>query len=151
MQLTFKTSLCGFTLMEIMVVIGITALLIVVSFPLYTYFQTFNVALAERQELIEDLRLVEAQAQQGLNDSAFGISVTSASSYTLYQGATYQTRNQSKDIVRSLPTNITVSGISEINFQKKTGLPSTTGTFTITHTANNAQKIITINSQGLIQ
>ena len=141
----------GFTLSEMMMVIGITALLVTMSLPLYNYFQTLNVDLSVKQELVEDLRLVETEAQQSLNDDSFGIYLTSATNYTIYQGATYLSRDQSKDITRILPTNTTVSGFTEIHFQKKTGLPTAPATITITNTTNTIQKNISINSQGLIQ
>ncbi len=139
----------GFTLIELIVVISIITILSAVTVPLYSYFQTFTVLGSAKHEVLQNIRLTQVKAQSGENNSAFGV-YFDTNQYTLYQGDTYLTRNQSQDIIYGLSDNIGFSGFTEVNFSIKTGLPSATGTLTLTNTINNATETIIFNSMGLV-
>lgn len=66
---------------------------------------------------------------------------------TLFKGASYVARDVVYDEVFDVPTSITPSGVSEIVYTKFTGLPSVTGTVTLTSNTNETRSI-TINAKG---
>lgn len=138
----------AFTLMEIMIVLSITVAIMAVAIPMYVYFNSFSVVESARIEVLENIRLAESKAQNGMSDSNFGVYFGS-NFYTVYQGASYAERTQSQDTVSSLPKGVTLSGLTEINFTKKTGAPNTAGVLTLTY-PDGSQKTIQINSAGLI-
>ena len=102
-----------------------------------------------KYELVQDLRLVQGKAISGLNDSSHGVYLLS-SQYIMYQGGSYTTRDVSQDIIRYTQSNIILSGISEINFEQKTGTPSNTGTIVLTNTIDNSTEVIDVQSSGTI-
>lgn len=139
----------GFTLVELIVVIAILSLLMVATVPIYTSFTSFNVVQSYKQEMLQNIRLAQTSAESGKAASAFGVYVES-DQYVMYQGATYASRVVSEDRVFVFESTVRASGLAEVNFAKKTGLPSAIGTITLTHSANNRQEIITINAAGFI-
>ncbi len=134
--------------MEIIIVIGIFAVLAVFTAPtIIKFFQWQNVDdVAASVE--STLRQARSQAMYQKNDASHGVKLLSGS-YVLFQGNSYASRTISYDLTTAVPTGITFSGITEVTFTKRTGLPSTTGTVTIQSPTKT--KTITINSQGLIQ
>ncbi|MFH0779399.1 MAG: type II secretion system protein [Parcubacteria group bacterium] len=139
----------GFTLMEVMVVLTITIILVAASVPFYSFFQSFGVLNSSKQEVLENVRLTQSKARAGENNSSFGVYFLN-NQYTIYQGDSYAGRNQSFDSLNELPTNFRFSGLSEVKFNLKTGLPSTTGDIAIINNSNNATEKISVNSVGLI-
>jgi len=81
------------------------------------------------------------------NNSAFGLYYNNQQ-LTLYQGASYQSRQADLDIDYKIPASIKIEGLDDINFSLGTGLPSQTGTITLS--SNQITKEITLNSIGLI-
>jgi len=139
----------GFTFIEVVVVMAIFSFIFVVSIPFYTSFTAFNVVESYKQELLQNMRLAQISALGGKNDSAYGIYIENTR-YTLYRGASYATRVQDEDRIYAFEDYIHVAGLNEINFEKKTGLPSTVGTVTLVHASNNREEVIAINSAGFI-
>ena len=139
----------GFTFIEALMVIAIILVVFAVTVPLYSQWQIMNVNESHKYEMVQDLRLIQGKAISGLNDSNHGIYFLSTE-YTLYQGDSYAARDQSQDVVRYAPTYITLSGISEINFEQKTGTPSVTGTITLTNIADNSTEVIDVKPSGTI-
>lgn len=68
----------------------------------------------------------------------------------MYEGSSYLLRVPSKDLIFELPNNIELSGVEELNFTKKTGIPSISGTVVLTHMLSLEVVNITINHQGFI-
>ncbi len=138
----------GFTLFEIILTIGIFAILVAVTAPLaFRFLGTQNIDDATKTT-VASLRQARTQALFQKNDASFGINFSS-SSYTLFQGSSYATRTATQDIVTTFPVGITISGLTEVVFEKRTGTPSSIGTLLIQ--SGGSSRSITINSQGLIQ
>ncbi len=138
----------GFTILEIVIVVAMFAIIAIITMPvILSYFNVQNVDDAAAT-MIVTLRQARTQAMYQKNDSAFGVKFTT-SSYTLFQGSSYESRTLSEDLTTTLPVSITVSGLSDVVFTKRTGIPSTTGTITIQ--SGDSTRSIQINSQGLIE
>lgn len=139
----------GFTLIEIITVSAIIIILFVVSVPFYAYFQTFSVLGSARQEVTANIRLTQAKAVAGENDSSFGVYLI-GNQYILFQGDTYTTRATGQDIIFTLQDHISFSGTTEIRFAEKTGLPAAATIVTLVNSVNGANETISINSFGAI-
>ena len=138
----------GFTLVEITIVVALTSLLLVVIIPLaLQFFKTQNVT-DTTSTLVSSLREAHTKALFQKNDSSFGIKFL-AGSYVIFQGSSYASRTQGEDTVVAIPTNTTVSGISEIVFAKRTGISNTTGVILVQSGSKSLS--ISITTQGIIE
>jgi prepilin-type N-terminal cleavage/methylation domain-containing protein len=139
----------GFTLIELIVVVGIVVILIGASLFSYNSFFTIDVLRSVKLEVMDNLRLAESEAVGGKNDSAFGV-YFETNRYTLYQGNFYSERVASQDVVFDLSSGVHLSNLSEINFAQKTGLPSAAGSLILTDASGDRTETIFINQAGLI-
>ena len=67
----------------------------------------------------------------------------------VFKGLNYAGRDVNYDELYSTSASVTPSGLSEIVFDKLTGLPQTTGTITLT-SANGDVRTIIINAKGSV-
>lgn len=138
----------GFTLIEILIVTAFTALLLVFVVPTsLRFFQTQNLVDATNT-LIASLRDMQNKAVFQKNDSDFGVKF-SANSYILFQGSTYASRTTSEDVTIMIPSNVSISGIDEIVFAKRTGFPNTTGVLLVQTASKEIS--VSINNRGVIE
>ncbi|MFA5076072.1 MAG: type II secretion system protein [Patescibacteria group bacterium] len=139
----------GFTLIEVLVVTTISVILLGVVLSFYSYFLIFNTLDAARQEVLQNIRLAQTLAQTGSADNNYGVYFGSTT-YTVYQGSSYVSRVPNQDQVFSLADDVQATGLTEINFTKKTGLPSVNGTLILTNAKSLKSAQININQLGLI-
>lgn len=139
----------GFTFMELMLGLALMVIMLGASYPIYTSFQTFRVLDTAKEEMIIIIRLAHARALAGEGNANHGVSF-GPQQYTLYRGPSYAQRTVSFDQVLTLPEEIQLSGLGEVNFALGTGWPSATGSITLTHDINTVVDTITINSEGFV-
>lgn len=137
----------AFTLMEILLSIGLMSLLIGISVPVLQSFYFSDevdtaVSLGARA-----LRTAQLNSQDEYKDSAWGVRFANGG-MTVFKGATYATRTATEDVIYSIDTTVSVSGLSEVDFAKFTGTTATTGT--VTFTRNSSSRNITINAKGTL-
>ena len=137
----------GFTLIELLLVIGGIAIISALTIPVGVNFYRTQVLDETAGDILGALRRAQSQAVFQKNDSEFGVRFLS-DSYVLFEGNSYG-EVPSQDETFNLVGGITTSGIVEVTFAKLTGIPSATGTLTIT-SANDSQGI-NINAQGKIE
>lgn len=130
----------GFTLVELLLVIGIMLILVVVSLPVYGNLQLTSQLHDSEDRLRQFFRLAQVRSISGLNDSAHGIYVeinpATEDRVILYQGDSYLTRDTSLDQPESFTEIVSLSTSlsgSDVNFARPFGLPSATGTVVISH------------------
>jgi len=112
----------GFTLLEILLVIGILAILISFLLPIGLNFYKSQQLDTQTQAIIQTLRRAQLKAMAIELDSSFGVYLTD-DNYTLFKGNSYTIRDLQYDEVFDLPEIINVSGLSEVVFLKSEGLP----------------------------
>jgi prepilin-type N-terminal cleavage/methylation domain-containing protein len=144
----------GFTLIEIMIIIVITAVLTGVIF--YTFYN-----LLADQSLKKDfssvVALVERAKSMSLNsknNNSFGVHFTSSSTI-LFSGGAYSSTSTLEIYnlnSRTNISNISLGGISDIKFEKITGYANATGTVSLS-LKNNASSTMTMTffKTGIIQ
>jgi prepilin-type N-terminal cleavage/methylation domain-containing protein len=138
----------GFTLIEMLLSVGIIALLAGLSLPVYQSFHTRNELDITTQSLTNALRRAQVYARSGFGDSGWGVSVQSGA-VTLFKGSTFVSRDTSYDEITIVSPTTSVSGLSEVLFSKLSGAPSTTGSVTLTNT-NNEARTVTLNAKGMV-
>lgn len=145
-----KVSVRGFTLLELLIALGIFLLLAATVVPLTRGLFTTTQSDDATDTLVQALRTAQVRAQSGRNSSAHGVYFAN-SGYTLFQGGDYAGRDQSYDRVVDFGAVMTLSfdGGDEVVFAQGAGEPDTTGTVTLTHTESGTSTI-TIYSTGLI-
>jgi len=112
----------GFTLLEILIVVGIIAVLMSLSLPLGLDFYRGQQLETQSQEIVQTLRRAQLKAMSVEDDSSFGVYFTD-DNYTLFKGSSYTTREFQYDEVFNLSLILTLSGLSEVVFSKLEGAP----------------------------
>ncbi|HEX3568777.1 MAG TPA: type II secretion system protein [Candidatus Saccharimonadales bacterium] len=138
----------GFTLIEMLLSVGIIALLAGLSLPIYFSSQTRNDTASTTETIADGLRRAEIDARAVHGDVQWGVNFQSTSA-TLFQGTSYATRATMYDEPLTIPSDITIGYSGDIVFAKLTGLPTTTPSITIT-SKNNETATITINTKGMV-
>ncbi len=154
MRRNFTKKTTGFSLIELLIVIGITTILAGVSAVVYGNLQVSAQLNDVSAQLTQSLRLAREQSLAGLNNIDHGVKIDS-NQYTLYQGASYNIRESSYDRVFPLASALTLTldltpAGSDIIFYNGIGSPSATGTITVSHSVTGTKTII-INNLGVIQ
>jgi prepilin-type N-terminal cleavage/methylation domain-containing protein len=138
----------GFTLVEVLLSVVIIGTLTAVSLPVYESFSRRNDLDIATQNIAFMLRRAETYARAVNYDNAWSVEIQSSSAI-LFQGTVFASRNTAYDEIVSIPSSITPSGLTEIQFAKFNAAPNTTGTITLTSTANDT-RTVTVNAKGAI-
>lgn len=135
----------GFSIIELLIVLGIIVLVSIVIFPAISKFkdtQTLKTSVEDVSSLIAKARVQTISGNEG---RAFGVTIdASTKTFTLYtlSGGTKITRETT-----TLPSQITVSTTTtDIQFEKVTGEAVSSGTITLT---NQSGLIRTITVSGI--
>lgn len=139
----------AFTLIEILLVVGILAILVSLISPLALDFYRSQQLDTHTQGIIQTLRKAQLKAMSIEADSEFGVHITN-NNYTLFRGNTYNPDDPYNEVIDS-PTIITVTTnpvFSTIIFSKLEGLPSVTGTITLSY--DDVSRTISINEVGRV-
>jgi prepilin-type N-terminal cleavage/methylation domain-containing protein len=137
----------GFSLVEVIVVVGLLAFFGSVVGPVYKTVQTKGNLDIATVGTVSAIRRAQVAAESGNADSAWGVKI-SATSTIVFAGNSFDTRNVIYDEKIDMPSSITVSGTSEIIFSKFSGLPQPIGTTTLTSLFGS--KNIILNNAGTI-
>lgn len=135
----------GFTVIELILVVGLLVGLAVLSTGWYSRFLTQNAVGNTAVLITGSLRKAQAYASSGRGDANWGVAYA-GQTLTLYKGSAFTSRDPSWDETTIINNNISVSGMSDINFTQGLGLPSVVATITVS--GNNTLKTIVLNSQG---
>ncbi|OGC48473.1 hypothetical protein A2W32_05195 [candidate division WWE3 bacterium RBG_16_37_10] len=147
-KLSKRNKTSGFTLLEVLLSIAVIGLIAGIGTPIYLSLQTRNDLYIAENSTVHSLRHAQLLSQIVDGDSSWGIYLQNGS-VTIFRGLNYSSRNTDFDKIIILPGNITTSGVSEIIYEKFTGIPLATGTITLTSNANEI-KNITVNSKGMV-
>lgn len=137
----------GFTIFEILLVVGVIVILISFTLPLGLDFYKNQQLETQSQGIVQALRGAQLKAMAIELDSPFGVYLTN-DNYILFKGPSYAERDSQYDEVFDLPEIINVSGLNEIVFSKFEGMPNTIGNIILN--TDNLEKKININEIGRI-
>lgn len=139
----------GFTLLEVLLVLGTLAIIAGISVPLALGYQAKYSAGRVETELGQTLRRAQTYARAMYYDSEWGVRVNGGE-VVLFQGLTYLDRNPDFDERYDIPRSVTVDGLEEVVFAKLSGQPDITGTFQISAESGD-QKQVEVNEVGMVE
>ncbi len=149
------TAARAFTMLELLIVLGILAIVTIVSVPFFGSSISRNDLQNSAWRVIDDLRRAQSQAMAGHTNSAWGVHMQS-DRHVFFRGTTYNAADP-ENIETVFPSTVTMSvislngGGSDVRFNKIRGDTSDYGSVTLQDT-NTAETItITINRAGHIQ
>ena len=143
----------GFTLIELIIVLGVLVIIAGLTIPFFQSFQISSNLNTYSQTLANLIYQARSQAITGQNNSSWGVFFDNeANKAILFQGANYDSRQADSEHDLNYPEffNVATDFGKEIVFVEFSGRPSANGTITISD-SNNQSKIISINSLGLVQ
>ena len=140
----------GFTLIELMLSIAVIGLLAGLSLPVYASFNNRNNLDLTTQSVATLLRRAETYSRGAKSDSQWGVEIQSSKA-TLFLGSNFSSRDVTYDEEVTTPSSIALSSLSEVLFSKLDGMPTTTGSVTVSLTNGVSEtRTITINAKGVI-
>lgn len=142
-----KASRTGFTVVEILVVLGIISLLVALIISAYPRLRSTESLRGATEQFADALRRAQVKSQGVVNDSQWGVYVTTTGA-TVFRGTSYASRTASFDETFPFPVSVTVTGTTEYVYTKFEGAVQTTGTTTLTYMGSS--KIIGINERGTL-
>lgn len=148
----------GFTLIEVLVVLGIFVILAAVAMPVYGNWQGAVQMDTSLEEIRSALRRAQAKSLSGENDAAHGVYFSvdpeGHGSFIIYQGDAYAARSEEYDAAAVWPDSLALSldiGADEINFSQSEGLPSAVGSISLVGSDTGEIGSLTINNWGIIE
>lgn len=137
----------GFTLIELLLSVALIGLISGTGAVVFQQLQNRNSLDTMATSFATSSRRAQALSRAAEGDTTWGVRA-SAGAITVFQGASYASRNATFDEVSITAASISPSGMQEVTFSKLTGLPQATGTLTLT--GPNDSRTITINAQGTV-
>jgi len=149
----------GFTLIEILVVVGIIILFLAMSVFQFRSFQQGSHLQNTTREAAATLRLAQSRTLASEGDAQYGVhfdTTTTPHQYTLFQGPSYGARIIAKDEITLVNKEIEISAIAlgvgnEVVFLRLSGQASVEGTITFRRILDPTRTaIVTVLSSGAI-
>lgn len=150
----------GFTLIEILVIIGIMVILVALAIPSYRFFQKESDLNNSAEEIINTLRLAQNKTLASEEASKYGVyfdAVSTPNQYTLFKGENYASRDSSFDEIHKLSSFLEIYEISlaggepEVVFDRISGTTSQFGSISIGLKDNPAKtKTIYVENSGRV-
>lgn len=148
----------GFTLVEIVVVIGILGVLAAIALPSYRSFQKKSDLSNITEELINTLRVAQNKTLVSEGPSQWGVFFDSSATphqLTLFKGTAYASREQSFDEVHRIPASVEIyeinlGGGQEVVFNRLSGGTYQTGSISLRLIDEPETKTIYIEQSGRV-
>ncbi|MFA6259323.1 MAG: prepilin-type N-terminal cleavage/methylation domain-containing protein [Candidatus Peribacteraceae bacterium] len=142
----------GFTMIELMLVMGIISMSTGFSIPLYRQYIIRNDLEIARQNISQGLQRARFLSQVAMNDAGWGFySQNNGGRATLFMGASYAVRDPNYDEYYAIPETISVEGLTEVAFSKIGGMPDKTGIITLRALNGEERTIaVTVGDEGTV-
>lgn len=144
-QIKYKKG--GFTLVEVIIVIGILGIFTAISTSYYTDYKNYSFLKIGTYNIVESMRHAQSNAKRNNRSDSWGVKITSQE-ITIFKGASYASRDDAFDQVLDFPAGINASGVDEFVFDQITGDTTDVGTTTISNAEGSNN--IYINEKGTI-
>ena len=150
----------GFTLVELLTILGILIIITVTAVPAYRNFQKESDLTNSAEEIINILRVAQSKTLASEQDSQWGVyfsTTTTPNQYTLFKGLDYDSRDTSSDQNYTLSSSVETNEIdltgsdSEVVFNKLIGTTSNYGSISLRLITDVSKtKTIIVESSGQI-
>lgn len=154
-----KNKFIGFTVVELMVVMGIIAIIAILLIPALHDFQMRADLENSAEEIVNTLRLAQQKTISSEGASSWGVYFSTSTpphQYTLFRGANYSSRTTSSDEIHNISGTVLIftiglGGGQEAIFDRISGVSQQSGSITLVSRADNSKtKTIYIESSGRI-
>lgn len=143
-----KSAQRGFTLTELLLSLAVIFIISAFSFPVGMNFYKTEILHETTDELSSTLRRAYTQSVGQRNDASYGIRIFEHH-YVLFEGTDYESRNVDEDEIFQMPSSVSITGLTEVMFEKMTGMPNEAGYIRIS--IGNEEELIRINTLGVIE
>ncbi len=137
----------AFTLFELLLSMSLIAIIFVMSVPLYQNFLYRSEIDDAVNIYYKSLKMAQSYSEDGFYDTSWGVAFSNYE-VIVFSGSSFTGRNATFDRAWSIGNRFTVTGVTEVVFNKLHGTPNTTGAINITN--NGITKTITVNAKGQI-
>lgn len=158
MRINQKNS--GFTLVELLIMLGILIVITATAVPAYRRFQKETDLTNSVEEIMNILRIAQSKTLASEGDSQWGVyfsTISTPHEYTLFKGTDYASRNVSSDKKYDVPSLVEIYEIDlaganqEIVFDRLTGMTEQYGQISLKLKENVLEtKTIIIENSGQI-
>lgn len=138
----------GFTLLEMVLVMAVMGVVAAGVVPAYRGLQIRNDMDIAVFSTVQSLRRAQVLAQAVDSDSQWGVKIVSPN-IALFKGSTYFGRDTAYDELFDLPSDVSVSGVTEVVFNKVFGDTANSGSINFSST-NSDSATVTVNSKGAV-
>lgn len=137
----------GFSTIELIVVMSIFLLTSATVLPFLGSFHETEDMGTLVQEIEDTLLRAQRRAMTGERNTDWGVRFL-GSSFVLFSGDTYSSRNTAFDEVHDVTAAHTLSGSGEIVFTHLTGRPNAAGSVVVSRETISQQASVTVNALG---
>ncbi len=143
----FSNNKLGFTLLELLLTIGLMGALAGISLPIYRNLMKKNDLDIAATTVALSLRRAQLLSQAVDGDTTWGVKIQSGS-IVVFKGTTYAARDTAYDESFDLQSSISPSGTTEYVFSKFSGNLSATATATLSSESDSRN--ITVTTKGRV-
>lgn len=136
-------------MLELLLVMASITIIASLSLPIYSALQPRNDLNVATNVTAQSLRRAQLLSQSGSGNTTWGVKVQPGS-IVVFKGANYTSRDAAYDEIFPIAGNISVSGISEVVFDKTIGNAQTTGNLTLISPLNGENLTVNINAKGTV-
>lgn len=145
----------GFTLMEILIVMGTIILLVGISIKVFYNQKSSATVDRDTDNTLNYLQKARNQSLSSVNNTTFGVRITSTST-SLFEGTSYSVSSARESFSFGAGTTVTTSlsgNATQLYFNRLTGEPTATGTITFLSTGGGSTQteVIIIRATGLAE
>lgn len=137
----------AFTLIEVAIVFGIFALISVIGLPVGIDAYRNYLLTSETRNILSILRRAQSLSFSNSYEKSYGMAVE-PQNFVLFQGNSFDDRNQAFDEDYPRETSVTISGFSEIIFSRFSGRPNATTSIVLSNQLRSQS--MDINEEGVI-
>lgn len=146
--------LAGFTYIEVILTVALMIFIGIIASPFYGNFFFGQEADIAAVELRESFGKARFYSMMGKGDDQWGVAFDT-NQIVLFKGSSYGGRDTAFDEAYRVHELVTVAGLSEVVFDRRTGAPSTQPTITVTlygnvDTPTTHTHTLTINTAGVV-
>ncbi len=136
----------GFTLIEMLLVMALMGIILALTTPIYSLFQTKNDLDLATESIKTALYRAQTLSRNMTGDGTWGVYIQNED-IILFKGTSYSLSDPNFDEITKMSTRVVTSGTTEIIFNKLTGEPQNIANIELS--IDNETKTITINEKGV--